>query len=71
MKPSIDWIAASDLEDESARLVHSLYFILFFVSACFDMKCLVIYSFKYFQTPEAHAAAWKTLKVKFCSCLVL
>ncbi|XP_031100560.1 CTP synthase [Ipomoea triloba] len=37
MKPSIDWIAASDLEDESARL-----------------------------TPEAHAAAWKTLKEASC-----
>ncbi|WVY95790.1 hypothetical protein V8G54_027941 [Vigna mungo] len=33
-KPSIDWIAASDLEDESAK-----------------------------STPEAHAAAWTTLKV--------
>ncbi|VFQ68654.1 unnamed protein product [Cuscuta campestris] len=37
VKPSIDWIAASDLEDESARL-----------------------------TPEAHAAAWKTLGEAAC-----
>ncbi|XP_021904470.1 CTP synthase [Carica papaya] len=36
-KPSIDWIAASDLEDDSAKL-----------------------------TPEAHAAAWKTLKSAEC-----
>ncbi|CAJ1969909.1 unnamed protein product [Sphenostylis stenocarpa] len=37
LKPSIDWIAASDLEDESAK-----------------------------STPEAHAAAWKTLKSAAC-----
>ncbi|PQM42568.1 hypothetical protein Pyn_16534 [Prunus yedoensis var. nudiflora] len=36
LKPSIDWIAASDLEDDTAKL-----------------------------TPEAHAAAWETLKVRF------
>ncbi|XP_052730366.1 uncharacterized protein LOC108326224 isoform X2 [Vigna angularis] len=36
-KPSIDWIAASDLEDESAK-----------------------------STPEAHAAAWTTLKSADC-----
>ncbi|KAH1259859.1 CTP synthase [Glycine max] len=36
-KPSIDWIAASDLEDDSAE-----------------------------STPEAHAAAWKTLKSAAC-----
>ncbi|KAH0974194.1 hypothetical protein GBA52_016093 [Prunus armeniaca] len=36
LKPSIDWIAASDLEDDSAKL-----------------------------TPEAHAAAWETLKEVF------
>ncbi|XP_047155339.1 CTP synthase-like isoform X1 [Vigna umbellata] len=36
-KPSIDWIAASDLEDESAK-----------------------------STPEAHAAAWATLKSADC-----
>ncbi|KAJ1402409.1 P-loop containing nucleoside triphosphate hydrolase [Sesbania bispinosa] len=34
LRPSIDWIAASDLEDDSAK-----------------------------STPEAHAAAWRTLKV--------
>ncbi|KAL9318853.1 hypothetical protein ACSQ67_015370 [Phaseolus vulgaris] len=37
LKPSIDWIAASDLEDESAK-----------------------------STPEAHAAAWTTLKSADC-----
>ncbi|CAL9029105.1 unnamed protein product [Prunus brigantina] len=37
LKPSIDWIAASDLEDDSAKL-----------------------------TPEAHAAAWETLKNAAC-----
>ncbi|CAH9098617.1 unnamed protein product [Cuscuta epithymum] len=37
VKPSIDWIAASDLEDESARLA-----------------------------PEAHAAAWKSLREAAC-----
>ncbi|VVA25316.1 PREDICTED: CTP synthase [Prunus dulcis] len=37
LKPSIDWIAASDLEDDSATL-----------------------------TPEAHAAAWETLKNAAC-----
>ncbi|CAB4309786.1 unnamed protein product [Prunus armeniaca] len=37
LKPSIDWIAASDLEDDSAKL-----------------------------TPEAHAAAWETLKNSAC-----
>ncbi|EOX95218.1 hypothetical protein QUC31_004926 [Theobroma cacao] len=37
LKPSIDWIAASDLEDDSAQL-----------------------------TPEAHAAAWKTLRNAEC-----
>ncbi|XP_042517807.1 CTP synthase-like isoform X2 [Macadamia integrifolia] len=37
LKPSVDWIAASDLEDESAKL-----------------------------TPEAHAAAWETLKNAAC-----
>ncbi|KAL2991792.1 hypothetical protein AAZX31_10G014900 [Glycine max] len=36
-KPSIDWIAASDLEDDSEK-----------------------------STPEAHAAAWKTLKSADC-----
>ncbi|KAK7392263.1 hypothetical protein VNO78_20695 [Psophocarpus tetragonolobus] len=36
-KPSIDWIAASDLEDDSAK-----------------------------STPEAHAAAWETLKSAAC-----
>ncbi|TKY52476.1 CTP synthase [Spatholobus suberectus] len=37
LKPSIDWIAASDLEDDSAK-----------------------------STPEAHAAAWKTLESAAC-----
>ncbi|KAK2403520.1 CTP synthase [Trifolium repens] len=37
LRPAIDWIAASDLEDESAQ-----------------------------STPEAHAAAWKTLKSAAC-----
>ncbi|BFG31180.1 hypothetical protein CerSpe_174540 [Prunus speciosa] len=37
LKPSIDWIAASDLEDDTAEL-----------------------------TPEAHAAAWETLKNAAC-----
>ncbi|AES61689.1 putative CTP synthase (glutamine hydrolyzing) [Medicago truncatula] len=37
LRPSIDWIAASDLEDDSAQ-----------------------------STPEAHAAAWKTLKSAAC-----
>ncbi|XP_031288035.1 CTP synthase-like isoform X2 [Pistacia vera] len=37
LKPSIDWIAASDLEDDSANL-----------------------------TPEAHAAAWETLRNAEC-----
>ncbi|XP_075075280.1 uncharacterized protein LOC107823440 isoform X2 [Nicotiana tabacum] len=37
LKPSIDWIAASDLEDDSAKL-----------------------------NPEAHAAAWKTLRGATC-----
>ncbi|XP_022770853.1 CTP synthase-like isoform X2 [Durio zibethinus] len=37
LKPSIDWIAASDLEDDTAQL-----------------------------TPEAHAAAWKTLRNAEC-----
>ncbi|RXH84461.1 hypothetical protein DVH24_027360 [Malus domestica] len=37
LKPSIDWIAASDLEDDSAKLI-----------------------------PEAHAAAWGTLKNAAC-----
>ncbi|KAM1001854.1 hypothetical protein ACFX13_008407 [Malus domestica] len=37
LKPSIDWIAASDLEDDSANLI-----------------------------PEAHAAAWGTLKNAAC-----
>ncbi|KAF9688144.1 hypothetical protein SADUNF_Sadunf02G0166600 [Salix dunnii] len=37
VKPSIDWIAASDLEEDSAKL-----------------------------TPEAHAAAWETLKNAAC-----
>ncbi|KAJ9187840.1 hypothetical protein P3X46_003255 [Hevea brasiliensis] len=37
LKPSIDWIAASDLEDDSAKL-----------------------------TPEAHAAAWETLRNAAC-----
>ncbi|KAK7278201.1 hypothetical protein RJT34_23226 [Clitoria ternatea] len=37
LKPSIDWIAASDLEDDSLK-----------------------------STPEAHAAAWKTLKSAAC-----
>ncbi|KAG6749818.1 CTP synthase [Populus alba x Populus x berolinensis] len=37
MKPSIDWIAASDLEEDSAK-----------------------------STPEAHAAAWETLKNASC-----
>ncbi|XP_031745042.1 CTP synthase isoform X2 [Cucumis sativus] len=37
LKPSIDWIAASDLEDESSKL-----------------------------TPEAHAAAWETLRKASC-----
>ncbi|XP_044493480.1 CTP synthase-like [Mangifera indica] len=37
LKPSINWIAASDLEDESAKL-----------------------------TPEAHAAAWETLRNAEC-----
>ncbi|KAL6179676.1 hypothetical protein ACLB2K_046348 [Fragaria x ananassa] len=37
LKPEIDWIAASDLEDDSAKL-----------------------------TPEAHAAAWKTLRNAAC-----
>ncbi|OMO82065.1 CTP synthase [Corchorus olitorius] len=37
LKPSIDWIAASDLEDDSAQ-----------------------------STPEAHAAAWKTLRNAEC-----
>ncbi|KAL5791907.1 hypothetical protein ACOSP7_000501 [Xanthoceras sorbifolium] len=37
LKPSIDWIAASDLEDDSAKL-----------------------------TPEAHAAAWETLRNAEC-----
>jgi len=35
LKPHIEWIAASDLEDESEK-----------------------------STPEAHAAAWKILKVR-------
>ncbi|KAA0046678.1 CTP synthase isoform X1 [Cucumis melo var. makuwa] len=37
LKPSIDWIAASDLEDESSK-----------------------------STPEAHAAAWETLRKASC-----
>ncbi|KAI4349717.1 hypothetical protein L6164_010277 [Bauhinia variegata] len=37
LRPSIDWIAASDLEDESAK-----------------------------STPEAHAAAWETLRSAAC-----
>lgn len=37
LKPSIDWVAASDIEDESAKLA-----------------------------PEAHAAAWKTLRGAAC-----
>ncbi|XWS31791.1 hypothetical protein CRYUN_Cryun23aG0106500 [Craigia yunnanensis] len=37
LKPSIDWIAASDLEDDTAQ-----------------------------STPEAHAAAWKTLRNAEC-----
>ncbi|GLU07303.1 hypothetical protein SLE2022_242660 [Rubroshorea leprosula] len=37
LKPSVDWIAASDLEDDSAK-----------------------------STPEAHAAAWKTLRNAEC-----
>ncbi|KDP28229.1 hypothetical protein JCGZ_14000 [Jatropha curcas] len=37
LKPSIDWIAASDLEDDSAK-----------------------------STPEAHAAAWETLRNAAC-----
>ncbi|KAF7804901.1 CTP synthase isoform X1 [Senna tora] len=37
LRPSIDWIAASDLEDDSAKL-----------------------------TPEAHAAAWETLRGAAC-----
>uniref|UniRef100_A0A7N0TLK3 CTP synthase n=1 Tax=Kalanchoe fedtschenkoi TaxID=63787 RepID=A0A7N0TLK3_KALFE len=37
LKPSVDWIAASDLEEESAKL-----------------------------TPEAHAAAWQTLRNAAC-----
>ncbi|KAK3020581.1 hypothetical protein RJ639_046931 [Escallonia herrerae] len=43
LKPLVDWIAASDLEDDSAKLVSS-----------------------YFKTPEAHAAAWKTLRNAAC-----
>ncbi|XP_058076138.1 uncharacterized protein LOC131224787 isoform X2 [Magnolia sinica] len=37
LKPSVEWIAASDLEDESAKL-----------------------------TPQAHAAAWETLRSSAC-----
>ncbi|KAM7495814.1 hypothetical protein LguiA_020228 [Lonicera macranthoides] len=37
LKPAVDWIAASDLEEDSAKL-----------------------------TPEAHAAAWKTLRNAAC-----
>ncbi|CAI8603730.1 unnamed protein product [Vicia faba] len=39
VRPSIDWIAASDLEDDSAQSV---------------------------MAPEAHAAAWKTLRSAAC-----
>ncbi|XP_020587772.1 CTP synthase isoform X2 [Phalaenopsis equestris] len=40
LKPSVEWVAASDLEDESAR-----------------------------STPQAHAAAWKT--IEGCSCILV
>lgn len=64
LKPSVEWIAASDLEDESAKAVgfvnylywgyqlHPSEFICLKLSPCM-------------QTPEAHAKAWETLKVRF------
>ncbi|KAL2510502.1 CTP synthase family protein [Abeliophyllum distichum] len=50
LKPSIDWIAASDLEDDSANFE----------------SCLIVLVLFMLQTPEAHAAAWKTLKNAAC-----
>lgn len=65
LKPSIDWIAASDLEDESEKLVLNLHSCIS-VDFCFvfpKILACVICFVHILQTPEAHAAAWETLRV--------
>jgi len=66
LRPSIDWIAASDLEDDSAQSV-MISFKLHLKKFGFFSLCrhsgLFNFLVLFFQTPEAHAAAWKTLKV--------
>lgn len=65
LKPSIDWIAASDLEDESAKLVLNLVccvsveFCFVFLKFLPCVNCFV----HILQTPKDHAAAWETLRV--------
>jgi hypothetical protein len=67
LRPAIDWIAASDLEDESAQSVMISFKLYLKKFGCFSL-CKLSGFFHFivvllFQTPEAHAAAWKTLKV--------
>lgn len=81
LKPQIEWIAASDLEDESEKSVYTTPLMSFILLESFGSRgfiCLYYHRFPSkhhfspLQTPEAHAAAWKILKVKlfFVTCLV-
>lgn len=65
LKPAVDWIAASDLEEDGAKLVGvSTSFInLYIYLILFQGICLILNLTFLIQTPEAHAAAWKTLRV--------
>lgn len=69
-KPMIDWIAASDLEDDSANLVRNSTVPLcnHFYLRVFHL-CLIVLMLFMLQTPEAHAAAWKTLEVITTHCI--
>ena len=79
LKPTIDWIAASDLEDESAKLVCSAPRCSFSshlrLSQMLNYLHCLIYLWRriwrhirfFVQTPEEHASAWQTLKVSFAS----
>lgn len=67
LKPQIEWIAASDLEDESEKSVYTTTPLMSFILLEFlDQESLYMpkHHVSPLQTPEAHAAAWKILKVK-------
>ncbi|KAL9266210.1 CTP synthase-like protein [Drosera capensis] len=71
LRPSIDWIAASDLEDESAKLrdsrsdkSESVLFLMIRLNFNLLSEDTIFVSKS--DTPEAHSSAWETLKNAEC-----